>query len=80
LTIVTLLVSGLIDLAYRSHLRGSVSYYVMQTPLWVPQALLALSAILLWLALAARAIRLLLGEQPERPADASAPVHQGHAS
>jgi TRAP-type C4-dicarboxylate transport system permease small subunit len=80
LTVVTLLVSGLIDLAYRSHLRGSVSYYVMQTPLWVPQALLALSAILLWLALAARVIRLLLGERPEQPADASAPVHQGHAS
>jgi TRAP-type C4-dicarboxylate transport system permease small subunit len=80
LTVVTLLASGLIDLAYRSHARGSVSYYVMQTPLWVPQSLLALSAILLWLALAARAIRLLLGEQPEQSADASTPVHQGHAS
>jgi TRAP-type mannitol/chloroaromatic compound transport system permease small subunit len=80
LTVVSLLVSGLIDLAYRSHVRGSVSYYVMQTPLWVPQSLLALSALLLWLALAARVIRLLLGVPPEQAADASAPVHQGHAS
>jgi TRAP-type C4-dicarboxylate transport system permease small subunit len=80
LSVVTLLVSGLIDLAYRSHLRGSVSYFVMQTPLWVPQSLLALSAILLWLALLARAIRLLLGEPPEHAADASSPVHQRHAA
>jgi len=80
LTVVSLLVSGLIDLAYRSHVRGSVSYYVMQTPLWIPQSLLAMSAVLLWLAIAARGIRLMIGVPPEQAADTQAPVHQRHAS
>ncbi|MEN9774452.1 MAG: hypothetical protein RL322_1522 [Pseudomonadota bacterium] len=75
--VVTLLVKGLIDLAWRSFERGSVSYYVMQTPLWVPQSLLAASALILWLALLARAIRLVLGVAPERAPD-RAPSHEGH--
>ncbi len=77
--IVSLLVVGLFDLSLRSFQRGSVSYFVMQTPLWVPQLLLALSASLLWLALFARATRLLIGEPPERVTGAAAPVHEGHA-
>ena len=68
---------GLTDLAWRSFERGSVSYYVMQTPLWIPQSLLAASALLLWLALLARAIRLVLGVAPERAPD-RAPSHEGH--
>jgi hypothetical protein len=44
-------------------------------PFWV-----VWDTLLLWLALAARVIRWLLGVPPEQAADASAPVHQGHAS
>jgi TRAP-type mannitol/chloroaromatic compound transport system permease small subunit len=79
IAIVSILVAGLFDLSLRSYQRGSVSYFVMQTPLWIPQSLLAMSAILLWLALFARSVRLLIGESPERVIGAAAPVHEGHA-
>jgi hypothetical protein len=41
----------------------------MQTPLAIPQALLAMATLLLALALLARALRLALGEPPERAAE-----------
>ncbi len=51
--------------ALRSGELGSVSTYLSQTPLYLPQTLLAASFILLALALFARLIRLLTGEAPE---------------
>jgi TRAP-type C4-dicarboxylate transport system permease small subunit len=44
---------------------GSTSFYPMGTPLWIPQGLLTVGVTLLWLAFAARLIRLLLRETPE---------------
>lgn len=44
---------------------GSVSYYPMQTPLWVPQAVLTAGFVLLTLAFAARLIRLVRNEPVE---------------
>jgi hypothetical protein len=79
LSVTSLMVMGLADLAFRSYQRGSVSYYVMQTPLWIPQSLLALAAVLLWLALLARALRLFMGEPTEPEGEAAPPVHEGHA-
>jgi TRAP-type C4-dicarboxylate transport system permease small subunit len=51
--------------ALRSLERGSVSFYPSRTPLFWPQAVLALGLALLTLALLARAIRLLMDEAPE---------------
>lgn len=53
--------------AWRTFDLGSVSYYPMQTPVWIPQAALALAFILFALALLARIIRLGLGEDAEIP-------------
>lgn len=61
---------GLAELAWRSHVRNSVSYFAMQTPLAWPQALMAAGASLLALALVARLIRLLIGEPPDLATDA----------
>lgn len=58
---------GLIELATRSYSLNSVSYFAMKTPLFIPQAGLALSISLLALALAARALRILTGAAPETP-------------
>ncbi|RMH48932.1 MAG: TRAP transporter small permease, partial [Alphaproteobacteria bacterium] len=55
----------LVENAWRSHLRGSVSYYPSATPLWMPQAVLAFGWVVLALGLAGRAIRLLAGLAPE---------------
>ena len=60
---------GLCELAWRSYVRKSVSYFVMQTPLAWPQALMALGAVLLALALVARALRLVIGEAPDLGTD-----------
>lgn len=54
--------------AARSAEVGSVSTYLSQTPLAYPQAVLAASVGLLWLALLARLLRLIFGLDPERPA------------
>ena len=59
--------AGLVELAYRSYSLNSVSYFAMKTPLWVPQAALAVSVCLLALALLARALRLILGLAPDDP-------------
>ena len=44
---------------------GSISFYPMGTPVWVPQGLLTLGVSLLLLAFVARLARLLLHEAPE---------------
>jgi TRAP-type C4-dicarboxylate transport system permease small subunit len=44
---------------------GSTSFYPMGTPLWIPQGLLAAGVTLLALALLARFLRLLGGQQPD---------------
>ncbi|SMY08154.1 TRAP transporter small permease subunit [Flavimaricola marinus] len=58
---------ALIRYALRSAELGSVSTYLSQTPLALPQGLLAASFVLLALALFARITRLLTGEDPELP-------------
>lgn len=65
LAVAGILCGALVDLALRSHQLNSVSYYAMQTPLWVPQGLLAASVAILALALAARLARLAAGLPPE---------------
>jgi TRAP-type C4-dicarboxylate transport system permease small subunit len=60
-----LLTVGLIELTWRSHVRKTVSYFVMQTPMWIPQALVALGAFMLSLALLARLVRLILHDAPD---------------
>ena len=53
--------------AQRSAELGSVSTYLSRTPLVYPQAMLAMSFVILALALIARLLRLLIGEDPEMP-------------
>lgn len=65
LAVTALLAYGLIDLALRSFERGSKSYFVMQTPLAWPQGALAVSVVLLLLALVARLVRLLINDPPD---------------
>jgi TRAP-type C4-dicarboxylate transport system permease small subunit len=60
-----LLTVGLIEQAWRSHVRHTVSYFVMQTPMWIPQAFVALGALMLSLALLARLLRLVIGDAPD---------------
>ena len=72
LVITVILSYGLIELAWRSHVRNSRSYFTMQTPLAIPQALLAASIVLLALALLARALRILINEPPDVPDERSA--------
>jgi len=67
LGVASILCYGMIELALRSLERGSKSYFVMETALYIPQAMLAISAILLTLALLARLLRLLIGDAPDRP-------------
>jgi TRAP-type C4-dicarboxylate transport system permease small subunit len=64
------LCAGLLELALRSRALNSVSYFAMQTPLWIPQGALALGVALLCLALAARALRLVAGRTVSAPAEA----------
>ncbi len=66
LVVASILCGALADLALRSRALSSVSYYTMQTPLWVPQGLLAASVAILTLALAARLARLAAGLQAEQ--------------
>jgi TRAP-type C4-dicarboxylate transport system permease small subunit len=72
-----LLTVGLIEQAWRSHVRHTVSYFVMQTPMWIPQALVALGAFMLWLALLARLVRLIIHDAPDLADDRE--VGQGAA-
>jgi len=65
LAITSILAFGLVELAIRSFERNSRSYYTMQTPLGIPQGLLAAAVVLLALALVARAIRLAIDDPPD---------------
>lgn len=74
-TVVALVVSAilsiaLIEYAYGTWARGTLSYYSSETPLAYPQAFLAVGPIILTLALLARALRLLTG----RPVDVRSEV------
>ncbi|UCE30270.1 MAG: TRAP transporter small permease subunit [Burkholderiales bacterium] len=69
LAIASILAYGMVELAWRSWERDSVSYFVMETPLAIPQALLAVASLLLALALLARALRFLIGEPPDLTED-----------
>ncbi len=69
-SVIALLISStltvaLIDYAYGTWVRGTVSYYSSETPLAYPQALLAVGPAVLTLALVARILRLLTGRLPE---------------
>lgn len=69
-TIIALIVSAvltmaMIDYAYGTWVRGTLSYYSSETPLAYPQAMLAIGLIVLTLALVARMIRLVYGEAPD---------------
>ena len=72
LAVTVLLAYGLVELSWRSFERNSRSYFSMQTPLAVPQGLLAAGVVLLVLALVARAIRLAIGEAPDIAEERSA--------
>lgn len=63
--VTSVLAFGLAELAMRSWDRDSRSYFVMQTPLAIPQGLLAIACVLLLLALVARALRILVGDPPD---------------
>ncbi len=65
LVVSTILTVALIDYAYGTWTRGTVSYYSSETPLAYPQALLAIGPAVLTLALIARILRLLTGRVPE---------------
>ncbi|MCH8172993.1 MAG: ATP-dependent Clp protease proteolytic subunit [Proteobacteria bacterium] len=61
--IALLLAYGLVSWAFGSWMRGSVSYFPSATPLWIPQAILALGPVVLALSLISRLIRLATGEE-----------------
>jgi TRAP-type C4-dicarboxylate transport system permease small subunit len=63
---------ALVNYALTTFQRGTVSIQISQTPLAYPQALFALSACVLTLAVAARLARLLLHEAPEATEDSAA--------
>lgn len=56
---------ALVMQAMRTFDLGSVSFYPMQTPVWIPQSALAAAFVLFALALFARLVRLLIGEAEE---------------
>jgi hypothetical protein len=62
---------ALVNYALTTFQRGTVSIQISQTPLAYPQALFALSAGVLTLALSARLVRLLLREAPEAAPDSA---------
>lgn len=65
IAITAIMAYGFVDLVAHSFTRGSKSYFTMQTPLWIPQGVLAIGVGLLLAALIARAIRILIGEAPD---------------
>ncbi|KAA5607577.1 TRAP transporter small permease [Roseospira marina] len=56
------LVYALGDMAWLSYVRGSTAASVVKTPLWIPQSLMTLGALVFVLALVAQFLRVLLGE------------------
>jgi TRAP-type C4-dicarboxylate transport system permease small subunit len=73
LAVAAMLASALTTLAHQSWTRGVASFTPAQTPLAVPQTVLAVGAWLLWLQLSARLARLLLGDPPEIPTPEARP-------
>ena len=69
LAITGFLFHAILDLLLSSYSRGIKSFTPMETPLILPQGVLALGALLLLLQMVARLIRLLRGEAPDIPAD-----------
>lgn len=65
LVIAVFLTAALSKLAWSSFLDGSRTFTVTATPLAIPQTAVAIGAFLLCLQLVARAIRLVLGEEPD---------------
>lgn len=61
---------ALCDLTYSSFKRDIVSFTPTQTPLIIPQGALAVGALLLFLQMLARLIRLIRGEEPDLGHDA----------
>lgn len=69
-TVVGILVTAYIlyalcDLTYTSYTREIVSFTPTQTPLIIPQGILALGALLLFLQMVARLVRMFLNEPPD---------------
>lgn len=64
LMLAVLLASGLISWAWGSFEKGDVSYFPSATPLWAPQALLALGPAILALSLIKRLILTVRGDKP----------------
>lgn len=62
LVLAVLLAFGLASWAWGSFIRGDVSYFPSATPLWAPQALLALGPVILALSLVKRLILAIRGE------------------
>ena len=58
---------AMMQFAYSSYASGSVSFTPTATPLHIPQAALAFGSILLVLQMAARLVRLLIGDAPDTP-------------
>ena len=56
---------ALCDLTYTSYKREIVSFTPTQTPLIIPQGILALGALLLFLQMVARLVRMFLNESPD---------------
>jgi TRAP-type C4-dicarboxylate transport system permease small subunit len=56
---------ALCDLSYSSFTRNIVSFTPTQTPLIIPQGILAIGALLLFLQMLARLIRLVRGQEPD---------------
>lgn len=64
LLIAAVLAAALVGYTVETALLGTRSYFPTATPLWIPQALLAVGPAVLALAFLARLIRLLRGEEP----------------
>lgn len=82
-TVVALIVSAILTVSLMSYAagtwaRGTVSYFSSETPLAIPQTLLSLGPLILCLALFARFIRLLKGDDPNAGTQ-SDPDHIGEA-
>jgi TRAP-type C4-dicarboxylate transport system permease small subunit len=67
LALTAYLSAALVEHAWRSYGFGSLSVFPSRSPLYIPQAALALSVIILSLSLLARIIRRLRGEEVETP-------------
>jgi TRAP-type C4-dicarboxylate transport system permease small subunit len=65
LAITGFLISALAGLTWSSWIDGSRTFTATATPLAIPQAIITLGAIILWLQLVARLIRLVRGEDTE---------------